>query len=417
MKVLHLSTFDRSGGAARAAYRIHDGLNKIGVESQMLVRNKSSNDKTVVEVKSASAKVSGKLRADLNTMLLKRSYPKSNKSEFSPQWLPDRLASEVDKLTPDLVNLHWISNGYLQIETIAKFQQPVVWTLMDMWSFTGGCHYARNCDRYQNSCGACPQLHSQQETDLSRKVWQRKLKAWQNINLTIVSPTSWLANCARASSLFRDKRIEIIPFGLDTKIYKPIDKQTARRALNLPLDKKLVLFGAIEATKDRRKGFHLLQSALQKLGRSHWSQQIELVVFGSSRPKDPIDLGFNQHYLGRLSDDISLALVYSAADVMLAPSTQEAFGQTASESLACGTPAIAFAGTGLADIIDHQQNGYLARPFEAEDLAHGIAWVLEDEDRHRILSQQAREKVEREFSLEIQAHRYFKLYSEILGDR
>jgi glycosyltransferase involved in cell wall biosynthesis len=208
----------------------------------------------------------------------------------------------------------------------------------------------------------------------------------------------------------------VIHNGLDPEQYKPIDKPLARELMKLPQDKQLILFGALGATSDRRKGFHLLQPALQRLSQSagRGNENIEIVVFGASQPENAIDLGFKSHYLGSLHDDIALALVYSAADVMIVPSVQEAFGQTASESLACGTPVVCFDSTGLKDIVEHQKNGYQAKCFSAEDLANGIAWVLQDEQRWQALSHRAREKVEQEFTLEIQARRYLKLYQEVL---
>jgi len=223
-----------------------------------------------------------------------------------------------------------------------------------------------------------------------------------------------MAECARSSSLFKDTRIETIPLGLDTEKYKPHHQHFAREVLNLPQDKQLVLFGAIGGTSDRRKGFHLLQPALQRLGAAGWQDSIELVIFGSSQPKIPVDLGFKTHYAGRLNDDLSLALVYSAADVMIVPSVQEAFGQTASEAISCGTPVVAFSATGLKDVVDHQHTGYLATPFEEEDLAKGIAWVLEDQERLHKLKIHARAVSLQEFSSEVQAARYLSLYREIL---
>jgi glycosyltransferase involved in cell wall biosynthesis len=207
----------------------------------------------------------------------------------------------------------------------------------------------------------------------------------------------------------------VIPHGLDLARYKPIDKHLARQLLNLPLDRKLVLFGTSPGvTGDSRKGLHLLQPALKILTQSDWTDQVDLVVFGGSRPEKPVDLGFCIHYLGQFHDDLSLALVYSAADVMVVPSLQEAFGQTASESLACGTPVVAFRATGLKDIITHQETGYLAHPFEVEDLAQGIAWVLEDTARCTRLSDNARKFAEQELTLSCQAQRYYSLYRDLL---
>ncbi len=340
-------------------------------------------------------------------------YPKLGKVIFSPQWVPDSLASEVAKINPDVINLHWVCEGYMQIETLAKFNKPVVWTLHDMWAFTGGCHYSENCDRYMNSCGACPQLHSTKDTDISRWIWQRKAQGWQNLDLNLVTPSNWLAQCAKSSSLFKKYPVKVIANGLDAEVYKPLNRPQVRDSLNLPQNKQLVLFGAMQGTDDRWKGFSLLVLALQSLSKSGWQDKIELLVFGSSQPENPIDVGFKTHYLGRLEDE-SLAKVYAAADVMVVPSRYEAFGQTASEALACGTPVVAFDVTGLKDIVDGQQNGYLAKPYETEDLARGIAWVLEDPDRHQKLCRSARLKVEEKFTLEVQARAYKNLYEEIL---
>ena len=413
MKVLHISTNDISGGAARAAYRLHTGLEDIGLESQMLVQEKYSNDKTVIAPKIRLFQGIAKAKLTIESLPLKL-YPQKKKTPFFIQWLPDRVISKVAQINPDIINLHWINAGFMQIETFPKLKRPLVWTLHDMWGFTGGCHVTGKCDRYKVSCGACPQLNSGKEWDLSRWVWQRKVKAWKNLNLTLVSPSHWLAQCAHSSSLFQNLRVEVIPHGLDTQKYRPINQHFAREALNLPQDKKLILFGAIEATSDRNKGFHLLQPALQELSKSGWKDDLEVVIFGASQPDNPPDLGLKTHYLGHLHDDISLATVYSAADVMLVPSLQESFGQTASESLACGTPVVAFNSTGLKDIVDHQQNGYLAKPYEVEDFAKGITWVLENEQRLHKLSFYARKKAEQEFTLELQARRYSVLFQEIL---
>jgi glycosyltransferase involved in cell wall biosynthesis len=282
-----------------------------------------------------------------------------------------------------------------------------------MWPFTGGCHYSQECDRYTDSCGACPKLHSHQSWDLSRWVWQRKGKAWNDLKLTVVTPSLWLAKCASSSSLFKDVRVEVIPNGLDTQTYKPITRQLARDLINLPQDKYLVLFGAMYPNSDRRKGFHLLQPALQSLSQSGWQERIELAVFGASEPNQATDMGFKSHYLGKFSDDISLAVVYAAADVFVAPSLQDNLPNTVMEAIACGTPCVAFNIGGMPDLIEHQQNGYLAQPFQVEDLAQGIAWVIENQQRHQKLCDRARQKALQEFTLEIQARRYESLYSEL----
>jgi glycosyltransferase involved in cell wall biosynthesis len=409
MKILHLSTFDIVGGAARAAYRIHQGMLKINIDSQLIVQYKHSSDPTVT---AAESKLVAKLRSVGDDSVL--NFYRHRQQMFSPQWFPAALLKSIDRFAPDLIHLNWICKGFVPIEAFARFKQPLVLTLQDMWSFTGGCHYTLGCDRYTVSCGHCPQLQSNREADLSRSVWQRKAKAWRNLDLTVVAPSKWMAECAGESSLFRDMSIEVIPFGLDTNVFKPIDPLFARELLNLPKAKHLVLFGAIDAIGDTRKGFHLLQQALDRLIEMGWGDRIELVVFGSSKPDNPLDLEFPVHYLGKLQDDLSLRIAYAAADVMIAPSIEEAFGQTASESLACGTPVVVFANTGLADIVDCHHDGYVAKYYDTADLARGIAWVLEDSERHRRLRQAAREKAERKYTMQTQAHRYQSLFHKIL---
>ena len=411
--VLHLSTSDIDNGGARAAYRLNQGLQHIGVASQMLVRAKFSHDRTVIREKSLLTKLGPALSG-----VPLQVFAKKSSGMFSSQWFPDAILPKVNQLNPDVIHLHWTCNGFLKIETLAKFNRPIAWTLHDMWPFTGGCHYADDCTRYTEACGSCPQLKSEKNSDLSRWIWQRKLGAWKDLNLAIVSPSNWLADCAKASSLFSKSRVEVVPHGLDLKKYKPIDRQFARGVLELPQDKQLIFFGASPGTTGHlRKGFHLLQPALEYLKQSGWQDKLELVVFGASPPETPVDLGFKVHYLGSFQDDTSLALMYSAADVVVVPSMQEAFGLVAAEALACGTPVVAFAATGLRDIVDHQQNGYLAQPFEASDLAKGIAWIVEDSDRYKQLRLEARKKAEQAFDVAIQAHRYLPIYESLVKEK
>lgn len=412
MKILLLSASDTQGGAARATYRLHQGLQTVGVSSQMLVRDKHVDDRVMLAWQTKPAKAFSKVRPNLDRLPL-QFYPNRKSSTFSSQWLPEAVAQTVAQLDPDVINLHWVCGGYLQIETVAKFNKPLIWTLHDMWPFTGGCHYSQGCDRYINSCGACPQLRSSQQWDLSRWVWRRKAKAWKNLNLTIVTPSRWLAKCAQSSSLLRNFRVEVIPNGLDPKRYKPINRQVARELLNLPQDQQLILFGSI-SDSDSRKGVHLLQPALEKLGNAKWQDRIGLIAFGTSQPNNPSNLGFKSHSLGQLDDDVSLALVYSAADVFVAPSIQDNLPNTVMEALACGTPCVGFNIGGMPDMIEHQQNGYLAQPFEVEDLSQGIAWVLEDQERYQKLCDRARAKVEQEFTQTLQAHRYLALFNQIV---
>ncbi|MEG4501451.1 glycosyltransferase [Microcoleus sp. F10-C6] len=231
--------------------------------------------------------------------------------------------------------------------------------------------------------------------------------------MTIVTPSKWLAECAKSSSLFQNCDIRMIPNGVDIDTYKPCDRQTARNLLSIPQNKKLILFGAIAATANKRKGFHLLLSALQKLSQSGWKDKIELIVFGASQPENPVDLGFKVHYLGKIFDENKLAILYSSADVMIVPSIEDNLPLTVMESIACGTPVVSFDSTGLKDIVEHQNNGYRAKCFSWDDLANGIAWVIEDKERHQKLCARAREKAEQEFTMELVARNYLSVFNEL----
>lgn len=413
MNLLILNTFDNHGGAAIATYRMHRGLRSIGIGSQMLVQGKRTDDTSVSGPRGKLQRVAAMLRPSVEGMVL-NSYRNRDKVIFSPAWVPDRIAAEVAAIHPDIVHLFWVNGGFLRIETIKKFNRPIVWTLHDMWPFTGGCHYDDGCGKFAQSCGSCPVLGSTDEKDLSRRVLARKQKAWADVPIVVVATSQWLADMARSSTLFRDKRIEVIPNGIDTEKYKPVDKQAARAIYNLPQDKRLVLFSAFSATSDKRKGNHFLVQALEKMRLAGWDAKTELIIVGASPPDNPPDLGMKVHYMGHLHDEISQVLLYSAADVLVAPSMQENLSNTVMESLACGTPVVAFDIGGMPDMIDHQKSGYLASSFDPTDLANGIMWVLADEERRTQLGRHARQTAMERYTLQTVAGRYLSLYQSLL---
>lgn len=415
MNILFLNAWDKEGGAARAALRLLKGMQNEGIDTRMLVKKKNVPDPSIIGPRTRTDRIMAYIRPIMENYCIKR-YPGWNGITFSPALFPDRLLHQASAVNPDIVHLHWVGDGFLKVETLSGFKQPLVWTLHDSWPFTGGCHIPFDCTRYRQSCGACPALGSSRGNDLSRKLWRRKQRSWKDLNLTMVAPSRWLAECARSSPLFHDTRIEVIPNGLDLQSYRPVDMHIAREALSLPQDKRLILFGGMHIIRDRNKGFDLLKAALLELVASGWGSSAELLVFGSSGPEQvgQSDLGMKANYLGWLYDDISIALLYAAADVFVVPSIQENLPNTIMEAMACGTPCVAFNQGGVPDLIEHELNGYLAAPFDTNDLARGIAWVVEDEERRRILSFRARQKAEHDFSLKDIARRYAALYHELM---
>lgn len=409
MKVLIVNSSDKQGGAARAAYRLHKSLLDIGIESQMLVQSKTSDDITVIGPKTKTQKAFGKIRPTLD-MIPVLNYEKRSNSLFSPSWLPfSNIVSEINRINPDVVHLHWITGGMLRIEDILNIKAPIVWSLHDNWSFTGGCHVNWGCEKFKSDCGSCPRLGSDKDNDLSRKIYSRKQRVYSQLpNIKIVGLSNWLAKCASESSLFKNKDVICLPNPINTSIYSPFNKNEARRLLNLPTNKKLIIFGAINATSDINKGFSELSQALELID----SNNVELAVFGASHPQGTSVLKHKTHYIGHLYDDISLRLMYSAADVMVVPSLQENLSNAIMESLSCGTPVVGFDVGGNSDLIDHLENGYLANELSVEDLAKGIEWVLHEANYNEI-SKNSRIKITSNFDSKVIANKYFKLYKSV----
>ena len=412
MKTLFVSTSDVTGGAARATYWLAKGLRNNGQEISMCVQQKSGDSPWVWKTKK---KILGSfidlVRPQLDTLPLSL-FPNRKCTPWSLNLLPNsKLISAISELNPDIINLHWIGGGFLPISQFRKLKVPIVWSLYDMWPFTGGCHYDSSCGRFIDLCGSCPQLGSHHK-DISSLIIYKKREQWDGIPMTIISPSSWLASEAKRSRLFKNLRIEVIPHGTDLNLFKPIDKDYAKDILGLQKNRRYVLFGAMGGTSDPRKGYQYLEPALKRLAAMTGFEDLSLLVFGANEPAAPPKLGFPIHYVGRLHDDVSLAVLYSAADVTVTPSMQEAFGMTASESMACGTPVVAFGASGPLDVIDHKVDGYLATPYEVEDLANGISWVL-DRSRTKSLAYAARKKCEDKFELGKVARQYATLYEEL----
>jgi glycosyltransferase involved in cell wall biosynthesis len=414
VRILHINTFDQEGGAGRAAWRIHQGLRELGAESQMLVQNRASGDASVYERDTRLARTFAIFRPYID-MLPLLFYQRRQQTHWSVEWFPSQISRQIQALNPDIIHLHWICRGFVEVSAVASFQRPVVWTLHDSWAFTGGCHVPGDCLNYRERCGHCPQLASRHAWDLSRWIWNRKDKFWRDRLLTIVTPSRWLAECARSSSLLRERRIEVISNGIDLNQYQPVNKREARDILGLPQDRKLVLFSAMNATYDKNKGFRYLEAALGQLAEEGWHDRMELVVVGQSASAIPVNTGMATRFLGVLRDEISMRLAYSSADVTVMASAQENLPNSIMESLACGTPVVAFNVGGVPHLVEHQVNGYLAQPSSIDDLSAGLSFVLSDEDRWRRLSERAHDKIKREFNVQHAAQKYLALYGQLLS--
>lgn len=403
--VLYLSVSSGKGGSAIAATRIHIGLRKQGIDSIMLVRWALDNSPGVYKA----------LPEDLDAIQKEyeaiQEYGLDRSALFWPALTGIDIHGYIEKFNPAIVQMHWISwDGFLALEDLAKIKKRIVWRLPDNWAMSGGCHHPGTCTGYMNQCGNCPILKSDREDDLSHQVWLRKKEAYKTMDITIVVPTLWMKETVLKSSLLRDRRVELIPNGLDVNRFSPIDKTETKKALAIPDGRKVILYGAYGALKDPRKGFYLLKEALQKLSVKH-KDDYEVLVFGAD--ETPLDIDIPIRFLGYLKHHLPLLMAYSSADVMIVPSIEEPFGQTVTEAMACATPVVVFSDTGPAGIVEHKKTGYVARHSDTDDLARGIEWVLENDDRRKELSKNARERVLTTYDIRIVAQQYALLYDSL----
>lgn len=409
MKVIHLSYSDGYGGAAIAAHRLHSALCKAGVDSSMWVNHPCLGDRTVRGPRNRLALLYARHCANL-VAPLKKIHASQNNSLLSPAVLPSNWAKQINASDADIVHLHWISQEMMSIADIGRITKPIVWTLHDMWGFCGAEHYTED-SRWRDGYNPENRAHTDSGFDLCKWVWQRKRKHWR-LPMHIVSPSNWLAGCARASALMKTWPVHRVPNCIDTARWKPIDRKLARDIWSLPQDVPLALFGAIGGGADSRKGFDLLRQATAKLVTM--VPNLEICVFGERQPKVNPFPGLSVHYLGHLQDEISLITLYSAADVFVLPSRQDNLPNTGIEAMACGTPVVGFNVGGLPDIVQHLQTGYLAQAFDPSELADGVAEVLEKQPTGEY-RKRARDYAVNEFATDGVVEAYLEVYNQALN--
>jgi len=412
MKVLHLSYSDIIGGAARSAYRIHHSLIKKGVSSQMWVNVKSSNDLTIKQPTSKIDRFLNLSRHRLIKYTLNKLLKTKNTIIHSPSFLPSLLVKHINKSNFDIVNLHWTQFEMLSISDLAKIEKPTIWTLHDMWAFCGAEHYT-NDNRWKEGYNKNNRPNYEKGFDLNRWTWLRKKKYWKK-PLDIVTPSKWLAECVSSSNLMKNWKVSVVPYPIDTHNWKPLDKNISRKKFNLPKNAKLILFGAPGGGEDPRKGYDLLLTALEYLKIQKKIKNTELVIFGQGKSTANKNLEFPIHYMGEIFDDETLKELYSAADVVVVPSRQDNLPNTALEAQACGIPVVSFNIGGLTDIIAHKKTGYIAKAFDAKDLAKGIFWVL-DNYKNVEFGVNAREQILQKFSEKNISESYEDIYKNILA--
>lgn len=414
--VLHLSTFHLEGGAGVAATRLHRALLRSGIDSSMLVpavQHAELGVSGLANTQWQERKAWARFVAE-RLFFLPYEKDKSVRFAFSPAAIGIDISKHPLVLKADIIHLHWINFGFLSLDSLEKLfslGKPIVWTLHDMWTFTGGCHYSKGCEKFLSHCRYCPFLAKPELYDLSFAQFERKKSLYKNTRMALVSPSKWLDKIVKDAALTKHIHSRSIPNCIDTDLFKTLDKAEIRAKLNLPLDKKLILFAGAN-TQDPRKGFSYFKDAVAKLNRN--AMETEVVILGKSRPENFTGFPANVHYLGKIADQQELVNAYNAADMIVVPSLEDNLPNTIMEAMACGTPVAGFETGGIPEMIDHKINGFVAEAGSSESLAEGMQWIY-DHNSTRSLSESAREKVIRSYAEKVIAGQYQELYESLLA--
>lgn len=414
MKVRHLTRTDGMGGADRAALRLHEAMRAAGVDSHLVVQEKYADGQDVHGPVGNVAKAVSRLRPYLDSLPLwvRGLRPRT---PFNVQWMSTPMR-HIRDVAAEVTHLHYVTDGFVRIEDLPQLGRPIVWTLHDMWPFTGGCHYTGGCTRVAQECGRCPQLNSEKDHDLSWRGWRRKRSAFAAAHPVFVASSRWTLNQARQSSLLKDAHIEHIPNGIDLRTFSPMARKLTRERLGLPVKGRIILFLQSGHGRDPRKGGSYLLEALRHVTALGGAKDLTLLTMGGFRPTADELQGVAGLHVPRVRDEISLSLYYAAADVTAVPSVEDALPNVAMESMACGTPCIGFTIGGMPELIRHAVDGYLAVERDATDLARGLDFVLGDEGRHATLASEARQSAVEKFDRSLMVDRHLRLYQRLLND-
>ena len=417
MRVLIVNTAERTGGAAIAANRLLQALNRNGVEARMLVRDRKT-DAADVSAIPQSWLLKAKFLWERGVIWLANGLSKQGIFQVDIANAGTDITSMDEFKQADVIHLHWVNQGYLSLhdlERILASGKPVVMTMHDQWYFTGICHYSSDCDKFRTQCEKCPMLKGGGiGTDLARRVFDRKRKMYEGANLTFVGCSRWMANLARQGVLTQGHTVTNIPNAIDTTVFTPMDKSASRKKYNLPLDKKLLLFGAQRIT-DKRKGFRYLAEACEHISMHHPTLpgNLGVVVLGGDAESVKEALPLPVYTVNYLSDEHEIAELYNAVDIFVTPSLQDNLPNTIVEAMSCGVPCVVFNVGGIPEMISHKQDGYVADYCDSLDFAQGIAWCL-DGTRHAALAAAARASALATYAESVAAQRYEAIYQSAI---
>lgn len=417
MRVLIINTSERVGGAAIAANRLMEALKKNGVKARMLVRDKQTDQMTVAAIPS-SWLLPLKFVWERLCIFVANGFRMKNVFQMDIANTGTDITQLFEFQQADVIHLHWTNQGYLSLSDLNKILhagKPVVITMHDMWYFTGICHYAGECTRYESGCYKCPQLtNGGWGKDWARFVFERKKQMYSDVKISFVGCSKWIANLARNSRLTQGQFVINIPNTINTHVFHPTDMMEVRKKWNLPTDKTLILFGS-QRINDERKGFRYLAEAcsiIKKEGKE-LADRLGVVVLGSHSDKVESLIPFDVYPINYLSSEHEVMEMYNAVNLFVTPSLQDNLPNTIVEAMACGTPCVGFKVGGIPEMIDHQVNGYVANYMDATDFAKGIQWCL-DKENYDTLRENAHKKALNTYSEDRIARRYTDVYEMLL---
>lgn len=407
-KVTITSMKDNGGGGGfTAAYRLFSAILNYGQSIDMLVQIKNTQNPNVICPMSKKDKFYYLLRIAFTRSILYIFGDKKNHDQtlalFNSGW-----SKKINQHSTDIINLHWIGGEMISVADIGNISKPVVWTLHDMWAFSGLNHVIYEDKFFFDS----DEIGNNSFFDLDSYAINKKKQSW-NMPMHIVTPSNWLALCVKKSDIMANWPLTVIPNIIDTSLFKPLNKTYAKSIFRLSEEKHIILFGAFAAILNKNKGISLLLKALDHISEKI-SNNSELIIFGQDKPKDFKHGKFNKiRWLGHINEEQKMCELYNCADIVVVPSRIEAFGLVAAEAQACGVPVVAFRNSGIQEVVNHMETGYLANPFDYSDFASGIIWTLKN---HESLSPLARKKACDEWSPEVIVPKYIDLYKSVIQE-
>ncbi|MCM1163143.1 MAG: glycosyltransferase [Muribaculaceae bacterium] len=413
-KILLVNHSDTLGGAAVVTFRLLQALRKRGLDVRMLVYTKTSGEECV-DVVGKRFNRGMRFCMERLWMLLRGSIPLDKIFQVSTGDFAINIHSHPWAREADIVCLNWTNQGLMNLEGIKQLHlmgKKIVWTLHDMWAFTGICHHAYECDHYRDQCGGCMFVSGGGSfDDISHRVWQQKMKIYSEVPITFVTVSKWLEKKARSSSLLCDKPVTTIhnAFPVENFYTTPPAHIDSLLSLTKP---NLILFGAARLD-DPIKGLQYTIDALNIIFDNYpaIANSTAVYFFGSMKNPEMLDkLRMSHRWLGMVRDQKILRYLYASAKVVLSTSLCESLQGTLIEGQAAGAIPVTFGGDGREDIVTHLDTGYIARYKDPQDIANGVLWALGSEIDRDYLHRSVAER----FGAQRISDRYIELFNSLL---